>query len=118
MNILNIIREQLSPEMLGQISKTVGEDPEGTKTALQQALPALLGSAAAQASSPGGANGLLEMLKQKAPQGGWSESLSGLLGSAGAGTAGFSFLDFLLVPKMNLVRVFIATHSSVRPHTA
>jgi hypothetical protein len=69
MNILNIIREQLSPEILGQISKSVGESPEGTQSALQQALPALLGSAAAQASSPGGATGLLEMLKQKAPQG-------------------------------------------------
>ena len=117
MNILNIIREQLSPEMLGQISKTVGEDPEGTKTALQQALPALLGSAAAQASSPGGATGLLEMLKQKTPQGGWSESLSGLLGSAG-GSAGSSFVGSLLGPKMNLVRDFIAGHSGIRPESA
>jgi len=118
MNILNIIREQLSPEMLGQISKTVGEDPEGTKTALQQALPALLGSAAAQASSPGGATGLLEMLKQKTPQGGWSESLSGLLGSAGGGSAGSSFVGSLLGPKMNLVRDFIAGHSGIRPESA
>jgi len=118
MNILNIIREQLSPEMLGQISKTVGENPEGTKTALQQALPALLGSAAAQASSPGGATGLLEMLKQKTPQGGWSESLSGLLGSAGGGSAGSSFVGSLLGPKMNLVRDFIAGHSGIRPESA
>src|SRR5260370_19540420 len=118
MNILNTIKEQLSPEILGQMSKTVGESPEGTQSALQQALPALLGSAAAQASSPGGANGLLEMLKQKAPQGGWSESLSGLLGSAGAGTAGSSFVSSLLGPKMNLVRDFIAGHSGVRPEAA
>jgi len=118
MNILNTIKEQLSPEILGQMSKTVGESPEGTQSALQQALPALLGSAAAQASSPGGANGLLEMLKQKAPQGGWSESLSGLLGSAGGGSAGSSFVSSLLGPKMNLVRDFIAGHSGVRPESA
>ena len=118
MNILDTIKEQLSPEILGQMSKTVGESPEGTKSALQQALPALLGSAAAQASSPGGASGLLEMLKQKAPQGGWSESLSGLLGSAGAGTAGSSFVGSLLGPKMNLVRDLIAGHSGVRPESA
>jgi hypothetical protein len=118
MNILNIIREQLSPEILAQISKTVGENPEGTKTALQQALPALLGSAAAQASSPAGATGLLDMLKQKAPQGGWSESLSGLLGSPGAGTAGSSFVSSLLGPKMNAVRDFIAGRSGVRPESA
>jgi Bacterial protein of unknown function (DUF937) len=118
MNILNIIREQLSPEILGQISKTLGENPDGTKSALQQALPALLGSAAAQASSPGGATGLLEMLKQKAPQGGWSESLSGLLASAGGGSAGSSFVSSLLGPKMNLVRDFIASHSGIRPESA
>jgi hypothetical protein len=118
MNILNLIKEQLSPEILGQISKTVGESPEGTKTALQQALPTLLGSTAAQASSPGGATGLLDMLKQKAPQGGWSESLSGLLGSAGSGTAGSSFVSSLLGPKMNGVRDFIAGRSGVRPESA
>jgi hypothetical protein len=108
----------LTPEILAQISKTVGENPEGTKTALQQALPALLGSAAAQASSPSGATGLLEMLKQKAPQGGWSESLSGLLGSFGGGSAGSSFVSSLLGPKMNAVRDFIAGHSGIRPESA
>jgi hypothetical protein len=118
MNILNIIREQLSPEILGQISKTVGENPEGTKSALQSALPALLGSAAAQASSPSGATGLLELLKQKAPQGGWSESLSGLLGGAGGGSAGSSFVSSLLGPKMNLVRDFIAGKSGIRSESA
>jgi Bacterial protein of unknown function (DUF937) len=119
MNILNIIREQLSPELLGQISKTVGENPEGTKSALQQALPALLGSAAAQASSPSGANGLLEMLKQKTPQGGWPESMSGLLGSfGGGGSPGSSFVSSLLGPKMNGVRDFIAGHSGVRSESA
>src|SRR5215475_5704919 len=118
MNILNVIKDQLSPEILGQISKTVGENPEGTKSALQTALPALLGSTAAQASSPGGASGLLDMLKQKAPQGGWSESLSGLLGSAGGSSAGSSFVSSLLGPKMNGVRDFIAGRSGVRPESA
>src|SRR5215475_8119324 len=118
MNILNVIKDQLSPEILGQISKTVGENPEGTKSALQTALPALLGSTAAQASSPGGASGLLEMLKQKTPQGGWSESLSGLLGGAGAGSAGSSFVSSLLGPKMNAARDFIAGQSGVRSESA
>ena len=99
MNIVSILREQLSPEVVGQISKAVGEDPEGTKNALQQALPALLGSAAAQAASPNGATGLLEMLKQKAPQGGWSESLSGLLGSAGSWTRRIFVRQFVARPE-------------------
>lgn len=122
MNILNIIKDQLSPEILGQLSKSVGENPDGTKSALQSALPALLGSAAAQASSPGGATGLLEMLKQKTPQGGWSDTLSGLLGSTGsAGAAsglGSSFVSSLLGPKMNAVRDFIAGRSGIRSESA
>jgi outer membrane protein OmpA-like peptidoglycan-associated protein len=118
MNIVSILREQLSPEVVGQISKAVGEEPEGTKNALQQALPALLGSAAAQAASPNGATGLLEMLKQKAPQGGWSESLSGLVGNPGTGLAGSSFVSSLLGPKINGVRDFIASHSGIRKESA
>src|SRR5262245_53498298 len=122
MNILNIIKDQLSPEILGQLSKSVGESPEGTKNALQQAFPALLGSAAAQAASPGGASGLLEMLKQKTPQGGWSDTLSGLLGSVGGGGAGSglgsSFVSSLLGPKMNAVRDFIAGRSGIRGESA
>ena len=118
MNILNIIKEQLSPEVLGQISKSVGESPENTQSALQQALPALLGTAAAQAASPSGATSLLEMLKQKAPQGGWSDSLSGLLGSLGGGSAGSSFVSSLLGSKMNLVRDFIASRSGIRGESA
>jgi len=119
MNIFNIIREQLSPEVLAQISKTVGENPEGTKSALQQALPALLGSAAAQATSPSGAAGLLDLLKQKTPQGGWSESLSGLLGGAGSGgAAGSSFVSSLLGPKMNMVRDSIANRSGIKSESA
>jgi hypothetical protein len=119
MNILEIIREQLSPEIVGQISKSAGESPEGTKSALQSALPTLLGSAAAQAATPNGATGLLDLIKQKTPAGGWSESVSGLLGSAGGGgSAGSSFVSSLLGPKMNMVRDFIANRSGIRSESA
>ena len=116
MNILEIIREQLSPEIVGQISKSAGESPEGTKSALQSALPTLLGSAAAQAATPNGATGLLDFLKQHTPAGGWSESVSGLLGSGGG--AGSSFVSSLLGPKMNMVRDFIANRSGIRSESA
>jgi hypothetical protein len=35
MNILGIIREQLSPETMGQISKSVSENPERIKAAIK-----------------------------------------------------------------------------------
>jgi len=117
MNILNMIHEQISPEMVGQISKSVGESPEGTKSALEQALPALLGSAASEASSPRGATNLFNTITQSMPKSGWPSSVSSLLGGlggTGGGGIGASLVSSLLGPKMNMVRDFIASRAGIR----
>src|SRR5262245_60934473 len=114
MSILNMIREQLSPDVLGQISRSVGESPEGTKVALEQSLPALLGSAAAEASSPKGATDLFNTLKQAMPSQGWPASVSSLLGSlGGGGGTGTSFVSSLLGPKIGMIRDYIAGKAGI-----
>ena len=121
MNILNMIREQISPETLGQISKSVGESPEGTKSALEQAVPALLGSAASEASSPKGASDLFNTITQATPKSGWPASISGLLGGLGGGGGGgigSSLVSSLLGPKMNMVRDFIAGRAGIRSESS
>src|SRR3954465_3827061 len=98
MNILSAIRDQLSPQLLDQISKSVGESPEAVKSGLDYTLPALLGSAAAKASSPEGAKSFFDLLKEKAPQGGWTSqptSLSANLTGDGKGI-GSSLVNSLL----------------------
>ncbi len=115
MNILNMIEEQLSPQLVGQIGKSVGETPEATKFALENSLPALLGSAAAEASSPKGASDLLDTLKQKMPQGGWPDSVSSLASGVGSGA---SFVSSLLGSKMNMIRDFIASRSGIKTESA
>jgi hypothetical protein len=120
MNILNMIREQISPETLGQISKSVGESPEGTKSALEQAVPALLGSAASEAASPKGATDLFNSITQQLPKLGSLGSIGSLLGGLGGaggggpGAAGASFVSSLLGPKMNMVSDLIASRAGIR----
>jgi hypothetical protein len=121
MNILSTIRDQLSPEVLGQIGRSVGETPEATKSALDQTLPALLGSAASRASSPEGATSLFNLLKEKTPQGGWPSSISGLLGNltgTGMGGVGSALVTALLGSKAGLIRDFIASRSGIRAESA
>jgi hypothetical protein len=121
MNILNMIREQISPDTLAQISHSLGESPEGTKAALEHAAPAILGSAAAQASSPAGATGLFNMITQQMPKLG---SIGNLLGSftgtgaAGSGGPGASFVSSLLGPKMGMVADFISNKAGIRGGSA
>jgi hypothetical protein len=121
MNILQTIRDQLSPELLGQIGNSVDENPAAVKSALDYSIPALLGSAASEASTPQGASNLFNLLRDKAPQGGWPSSTSGLLsfltGGSGRGI-GQSLISMLLGSKANVVRDFIASRSGVRAESA
>jgi hypothetical protein len=120
MNILNAIREQFSPEVLAQIGNAVGESPGATKTALEHSLSALLGSAAARASSPDGATDLFNLLKGGAPQGGWGASTSSLPANFAAdpGSGAASFINTLLGPKASLIRDFIASRAGIRSGSA
>jgi len=118
MNILNMIREQFSPELLGQISKSIGESPQGTKSALEHSLPVLLGSAAAEASSPKGATDLFNALKRGMSQQGEVATASSLLGSPGGGGGGASFVSSLLGPKLAMIRDYIASKSGIRSGSA
>jgi hypothetical protein len=120
MNILSTIRDQFSPELLGQVSQRVGENTEAAKSALENSVQALLGSAAAEASSPSGAANLFNLLKDKTPSGGWPSSISGMLSNltGGAGGIGSLLVNSLLGSKSNMVRDFIANRAGIRSESA
>lgn len=122
MNILSLIQSQLSPQAVSQVSNTVGESPENTKSAIGTAVPAVLGSLLGKANaSPDGATQIFNLLKQG--EGGWMDSISGLL-SGGAGAAQpaqsgtGSLLNSLLGSKLGPVTEFIATHCGIRGSSA
>src|SRR6185312_3618171 len=109
MNILSLIQSQLSPQAIGQISNTVGESPENTKSALGTAVPAVLGSLIGKANaSPDGATQIFNTLQQH--QGSWMDSISSTLSSgAQAQTGTGSLLNSILGSRLGPVAEFISS---------
>jgi hypothetical protein len=67
MNIVDLIKNNLSGDMLGQLGSLVGASPEQTKTAAGAAVPAILAGLGKSASTTAGADRLSEMLNKLDP---------------------------------------------------
>ena len=87
MSLLDLVQQQLGPSGTQQIAQQIGADPSTTQTAIQAALPMLLGGMAGTARQPGGANAIAGLLGQSGGAGGLGGMVGGLLGGAGAGGA-------------------------------
>lgn len=89
-SILDALKQQFTPETLGQMSASLGTDTTTTSNAIALALPALLGGLSRNASNPEGASALNQALGEH--DGGILDNLGGLFGGgrpgAGAGAAG------------------------------
>jgi OOP family OmpA-OmpF porin len=123
MNLLNLIQSQLSPQAVGQISNAMGESPEGTRSALSTAIPALLGSLVGKATaSPSGATEVFNLIKEGPGQGtGWSDSITdaaGNLSGRAAQPASPSLLSSLLGSKLGPVTDFISSRCGIRGTSA
>ena len=95
--ILETVQEQLSPDVVNQISQQIGADPAETQQAITAALPVVLGGMASNAADPSGAAaiheeadnhaGILGGLGNLIP-GGAGGMLGGLASAVGAGGLG------------------------------
>jgi len=83
--ILDSVRQQLGPDTIQQMSRTLGADPSATQSAIALALPALLGGLSRNAAEPQGAAALDNALN--AHDGSILDNLGGLLGGAGSAPA-------------------------------
>ena len=95
MNIVDVIKSQLSGEVLAKLSSLVGESEDKTKAAVGAAVPGLLSVLASLATS-GGADKLINALKQvdTGSGGGFGDVLSGQAGQVAE--KGGSLLNILL----------------------
>ncbi|MGD0043955.1 MAG: DUF937 domain-containing protein, partial [Isosphaeraceae bacterium] len=95
MNIVDVIKSQLSGEVLAKLSSLVGESEDKTKAAVGAAVPGLLSVLASLATS-GGADKLINALKQvdTGTGGGFGDVLSGQAGQVAE--KGGSLLNILL----------------------
>jgi hypothetical protein len=124
MNILSLIKSQLPPQAISQISNTIGESPENTKSALGTAFPAVLGSLLGKANaSPDGATQIYNTLQQN--QGSWTDSIGSMLSGGTTGTTGApaqtgsgSLLNSLLGSKLGPVAEFISGHTGIKSSSA
>jgi OOP family OmpA-OmpF porin len=117
MNLINLIQSQLSPQTIGQIGNTLGENPGQTRSALGVGIPAILGALVGKAtSSPMGANDVFNLVKQN--QSAWSDSAGNWLNTGAGSSSGTSLLSSLLGSKMTPVADFIASHTGIKGSSA
>ena len=88
MSLLDSVQQQLGPSGTQQIAEQIGADPGTTQTAIQAALPMLLGGMAGAARQPEGASAISGLLGARGGVGGGTGGLGGLLGGLLGGGGG------------------------------
>lgn len=122
-NILEMLSSQLGSEQIQAISQKLGTTPQQTESAIQTALPTLLGALGRQAESQGGAEQIHAALSRD-HDGSVLDNLGGLLGmvtgsgpakssSVGASSMGDAILGHLLGGKKDRVQDSISKSSGI-----
>ena len=87
MALIDMIQQHLDENTISQLSQQLGTDPDTTRPAVPAAVTALLGGLSQNAQQPGGAQQLENVLAEHGG-GGLLDSLGGLGGLLGGGSAG------------------------------
>ena len=78
-SLFDQLSQHVNADTVGQIASQIGATPAQTKTAVQAAMPMLLGALARNSATPQGAAGILGALERD-HDGSLLDSLGGLLG--------------------------------------
>lgn len=84
--IIDLIRQQITPETVNQISSEIGEDPAKTRQAIDASVPLLAGAVSTQVPDAAQATG--DPAAQPAMFGGLGDMIAGAGGAGGAGGIG------------------------------
>lgn len=122
MNLLDVIKSYLTPELISQASKLIGEDKEKTSKALKSVVPVVLGGLVTKTSEPIGAGQLVALLQNGGHDGSLltnlSESLSSNESSSGIIEAGSGIISSLFGTKGGTIASAISTVSGVKSTSA
>lgn len=122
MDLLGLVKEQLTSSIVSKISSFLGESTENTNTALGSALPAILGGVMQKAATTQGASDLLNTIRTGGHDGGVLDNLGELLDdvkststltSLGSGLLGNIFGD-----KLGALSGLIANVSGIKSGSA
>ena len=79
-NLVSLIMQFLTPDMIGRIASALGLDRTNTQTAIGAAIPGLLAGLSGVAAQPGGAQKLVDTVRQ---QTGALGSFANMIGASG-----------------------------------
>jgi OmpA-OmpF porin, OOP family len=118
MDLLGLVKDQLTSAAVGKISEFLGESSENTQSAVSAAVPTLLGGLMEKASTTDGAGSLLNLLKDGGHDGGLLGNLGSLLGSGDGISSilggGSGILSSILGPKVGGIVDLIASVSGIK----
>ena len=118
MDLLGLVKDQLTGAIVGKISNYIGESSAATHTALGGAMPAIFGGIMQQASTTQGAGQLLNLIKTGGHDGKMLDGLGDMLESsehtASIGSIGTSLLSSIFGDKASALTNVIASISGLR----
>ena len=121
-NLLDIVKQQLTGSVLDKISSFLGEDKGAISTGLGVALPSVLGGMANKATDINGAQTLLTALSSGNHDGSIFNSLGSLLGGGSATqgllSSGSTTVNSLFGNKVSGIVDFIASHAGIKSSSA
>ena len=124
--IIDIIRQQITPETVDRISTEIGEDPAKTRQAIDASVPLLAGAISTQvpdaaqatgdpAAQPAMFGGGLADIVSAAGGAGGSGGIGGALGGMLGGGAGGGMLDSILAGSHETVQNDVSKASGIQP---
>lgn len=122
MDLLGLVKEQLTSAAISKISTFLGESNENTTSALGSALPSILGGLMQKASTTQGAGDLLNTIKTGGHDGGILDNLSNVLGefegSSGLVSVGTGLLGSIFGDKVGALSNIISGISGIKTGSA
>jgi OmpA-OmpF porin, OOP family len=122
MNLLALLKDNLTPEMISKAANFVGEDHASTATAMSGILPAVLGSVMGKASTADGASNVMSMITGGGHDGGMFDNLGSMLGGGSTTnnllTGGSGILSSLLGDKVGAIASVIGNFAGIKSGSA
>ena len=121
-NLLDMLKEQMTDAVMGQAASVIGENSSATSSAMSAILPTILGSVISKGSTSSGAGRLLNMIADGNHDGSVFDNLGSLLGGGDA-TSGFmksggSLLSGLLGNNLGTVVDLVTSATGLRRNSS
>lgn len=121
-NLLDVCKNLLTPDVVSKISSLIGETPAKTQQALGTAIPSLAGVACNEVSTPGGASKVFDLIRNTQLPGDFlsnpGSALSGGAATVGLMKTGSGLISSLLGDRAGAVASMVANSAGIQLSSA